>query len=201
MSNYDSYDIHDLIARVEASAEWRAQKAKQYANDRRNAQSSQALAKLGQNLKALPADDENIIAYEAVMDRLEKLDEGRNFAYRVSVHQTEYISRYGFTYPADGDPADFLSALTEEYQEWVDEAEEEVAEEEREAAYEEAAEIADEAAKEAADEIAKEAAEEAAKEAAEEAYKETYDEVYKEAYDEAYKEALTDALRESGHLS
>jgi hypothetical protein len=190
--------INDLIERVDASAEWRARKAEQYPDDRRNAQSSKALVKLAQNLKALPADDEHAEAYEAVMDRMEELDDGdADLFLRVSEHETGYIGRYGFDYPQDGDPAGFLSVLTEQYQEWANEAEEEAAEEERERAYEEAKESADEVAKEAAHETAKEAAEEAAKEAAEEAYKEAYDEAYKEAYDEAYKEALIEALEET----
>jgi hypothetical protein len=190
--------INDLIERVVASADWRAQKAEQYPDDRRNTQSSKALTKLAENLRALPADDEHVMAYEAVMDRLEELDDGNaDLLVRVSEHQTGYIGRYGFDYPQDGDPAVFLSVSTEQYQEWVNEAEEEAAEAEREQAYEEAKEIADEAAQDAAHEAAQEAAEEAAKEAAEEAYKEAYDEAYKEAYDEAYKEALIEALKET----
>jgi hypothetical protein len=108
-----------------------------------------------------------------------------------------YIGRYGFDYPQDGDPAGFLAALTEHCQGLAVEAEERAYEEEREQAFEEAKEVADDSAKEVAHEAAKEAAEEAAKEAADEAYKEAYEEAYKEAYDEAYREALIEALAES----
>ena len=180
-----------LITNVQSSAEWRAQKAEQYPEDKRNLRSSEALTKLADNLRALSGNDENVVAYEAAVARLSKDDDGVR---RVVEHESAFIGRYGFGYPQDGDPADFLAVLTEQYQEWVTEAEESAAEEEREQAYEEAKETADEAAKEAAHEAAKEAAEEAAKEAAEEAYKEAYDEAYKEAYEEAYREALIEAL-------
>jgi hypothetical protein len=181
--------LEHLISQVESSADWRAGKAEQYPDDNRNVRSSQALEKLAKKLKALPDNDKNVAAYEAVMDCLMDGDD------MVSVveHESHFIGRYGFDYPQDGDPAGFLSALTEQHQEWVDEAKERIAEEEREQAYEEAKEVADDAAKEAAHEAAKEAAEEAAKEAAEKAYKEAY----KEAYEEAYREALIEALEEA----
>jgi hypothetical protein len=186
--------LEQLITNVESSAEWRAQKADQYPDDNRNLRSSQALAKLAENLKSLSRNDGNAVAYEAVVARLSEDGDG---VHRVVEHETRYVGRYGFNYPQNGDPADFLAGLTEQYQEWVTEAEESAAEEEREQAYEEAKEAADEAAKEAAHEAAKEAAEEAAKEAAEEAYKEAYDEAYREAYDGAYREALIEALHNS----
>lgn len=182
-----------LIDNVESSADWRAEKAKQYPDDTRNMRCSEALAKLAERLKALPGKDENVVAYEAVMNRLGDLDDAM---FNATEHESSYIGRYGFDYPQDGDAASFLSDLTEQYQEYVNEAEERVAEEEREQAYEQAKEAADEAAKEAAHEAAKEAAEEVAKEAAEKAYKEAYDEAYKEAYDEAYREALIEALKD-----
>jgi flagellar biosynthesis/type III secretory pathway protein FliH len=185
--------LESLIQSVETSAEWRAGKAAQYPDDKRNRSSSKALFLLAKNLAELPADDKHVQAYEAIHERLLELD----LISRVSEHESQYIGRYGFDYPQDGDPEDFLASLTEEYQEWVDEAEEEAAEEEREEAYEAACEAADEEAKEIADETAKEAAEEAAKEAAEEAYKEAYEEAYKEAYEEAYREALINAIQEA----
>lgn len=186
--------LQDLIERIESSADWRAQKAEQYPDDNRNLRSSQALTKLAERLSALPGNDENVVAYEAVMGRLVDAEDD---LHKVVEHENHYIGRYGFEYPQNGDPAGFLAGLTEQYQEWIDEAEERIAEQEREQAYEEAKEAADEAAKEAAHETAKEAAEEAAKEAAEEAYKEAYDEAYKEAYEEAYREALIKAFKKA----
>ena len=185
--------LEDLIMRVESSANWRAEKAVQYPDDKRNLRCSEALRELGRRLNELPADNEHACAYEAVVERLVELE-----AYddRTSRHESEHIGRYGFNYPADGDPEAFLIDLVEQYQEWVSEAEEEAAKEERERAYEAACEAADEEAKEAAEEEAKEAAEEAAKEAAEAAYKEAYEEAYKEAYEEAYRDALIRALEE-----
>jgi hypothetical protein len=183
--------LEQLILNIESSADWRAQKAEQYPDDSRNVRSSKALAKLAKNLEALPNDDTNVVAYEAVLNRMVSNDYDLS---RVSEHESQFVGRYGFDYPQDGKPGEFLTALTEQYQEWADEADEEAAEEKREQAYEEAKEAANEEAKEAAHEAAKEAAEQAAKEAAEEAYKEAYDEAYREAYDEAYREALIEAI-------
>jgi len=182
--------LENLIDGVESSARWRSEKAAQYPGDTRNEHSAHALTKLAERLKALPENDENALAYEAIVERLVELE----IVYRVSEEESAYIGRYGFDYRQDGDPAEFLAGITEKYQEWVTDVEEVTAEEEREQEFEAASEAADEAAKEAADETAKEAAEEAAKEAADEAYKEAYDEAYKEAYDEAYREALIEAL-------
>jgi hypothetical protein len=185
--------LEHLIDKVESSAEWRAGKAEQYPGDNRNVRSSQALVKLAAKLKALPTNDKNVAAYEAVMDRLTDDDD----LFRVSEYETNHIGRYGFDYRQDGDPAGFLSELTEQCQEWVDETEERIAEEEREQAYQEAKEVADEAAKEAAQEAAKEAAEEVAKEAADKAYKEAYDGTYKEAYEKAHRKALIEVLEKA----
>ena len=185
--------LEHLISQVESSADWRAGKAEQYPDDNRNVRSSQALAKLAKKLKAIRGNDKNVAAYEAVLDWLmDRID-----MVRVVEHESHFIGRYGFDYPQDGDPAGFLSALTEQYQEWVDEAKERIAEEEREQAFEKAKEIADDEAKEAAHEAAKEAADEAAKGAAEEAYKEAYKEAYDQAYEEAYRKALIEALEEA----
>lgn len=184
--------LEQLIAHVESSADWRAEKAEQYPDDARNMRSSQALTKLAEKLKALPANDENVAAYEAVMDRLVESDGDEMFG--VIEYESQYIGRYGFDYPQDGDPADFLEALTEACQESVDKAEEQAAEEEREQAYEEAKQTASEEAKQAAHEKATEAAKKAAEEAAEEARRQAYTEAYAEAYEEAYREALLEAL-------
>lgn len=178
-----------LIMSVESSAQWRAEKAEQYPDDSRNARSSHALKKLAEKMHALPADDEYVLAYEAVMARMDDDD-----LYRVSEHESQFIGRYGFDYPQDGDPSDFLGALTEYCQELIDEAEERTAEEERDHAYEEAKGAAGEEAQEAAHKVAKVAADETAKKAADAAYKEAYAKAYKETYDEAYRAALIEAL-------
>jgi hypothetical protein len=185
--------LEQIIDRVESSAEWRAEKAEQYPDDARNMRSSQALTKLAEKLKALAANDENVAAYEAVMGRLVESDSGDEM-FGVIEYESQYIGRYGFDYPQDGDPADFLEALTEHCQESVDEAEEQAAEEERERTYEEAKRIASEEVKQVADEKATEAAKEAAEEAAEEARSKAYAKAYAQAYEEAYREALIEAL-------
>jgi hypothetical protein len=185
--------LEQLVLQVVSSADWRASKAEQYPDDKRNIKSSQSLTRLAKKLSVLPADDERVAAYGEVMDRAVELE---NPLYDISQAHSRYIGRYGFDYPQDGDPAVFLDELTEECQGFVAAEEEQITEAESEERYEAAKEVAGEAAKEAAHEAAKEAAEEAAKEAAEEAYKEAYDETYKEVYDEAYKEALIEALED-----
>jgi hypothetical protein len=184
--------LEELAERVESSADWRAGKAKQYPNDKRNVHSSEALNKLAEGLRDIPYDDEGVDAYEAALDRALELDDKADVLSRISEFETQYLGRYGFDYPQDGNPSLFLEGLTKEIISLVEGEEAKIAEEENELKYEAAVEAADEAAKEAADEAAKEIAEEAAKEAAEEAYKEAYD----EAYDEAYREALIKALDE-----
>lgn len=186
--------LETLIMQVESSAEWRADKAKQYPDDTRNVRCSEALSELAKNLSGLPAGNPHAMAYEAAVERLVDLD--ADACSRMSEHENRYTGRYGFDYPADGDPEEFLSDLTGQYQEWIAEAEVEAAEEERERAYEAAKKVAGEEAKEAAAQAAREVAEKAAKEAAEEAYREAYDETYKEAYEEAYREALLRQLNE-----
>lgn len=186
--------IDFLIEHVESSADWRAEKAAQYPDDRRNRRSSDSLTKLAQKLRELSVDNEHAKTYESLVERLFEVDQG----YQISEHESHYIGRYGFDYPVDGDAEEFLSCLNEQYREWVDEADEKTAEEERERTHTAAQEIAGEEAKEAAAEAAKEAAEEAAKEAADEAYKEAYDETYKEVYEKVYREALTELVREAG---
>lgn len=141
--------------------------------------SSQALMKLIKKIKALPANDEDVATYKAVMNRLtESTFPTRQIepsVFRAS-HEIHHIGPHDFDYPQGSDPARLLSGLPEQYQERGDGAEA------REQAYEEARERADEAAKEAAHEAASEAAGEAAKEA------------YKEAYEKAYREALIKVL-------
>lgn len=115
--------FEDLIDKVESSAEWRAAKAKQYPDDNRNVHSAQALGKLAEKLNALPDNDKNVSAYEAVMDRLIESDAKQISNGELVEHENEYIGRYGFDYRQnDADPAGFLSGLTEEYQAWVEQA-------------------------------------------------------------------------------
>jgi hypothetical protein len=192
MTNDVSFYREQLEMAVSSSSEWRAEKAAQYPNDKRNISSCESLAKLAKKLEALPLNNPHLVAYAEMMERAIELED---VVTRISEIESPYIGRYGFDYPQTGAPAAFLKGLTQEIATLVEEEEERVKEEKLEADYEEAKEAADEAAKEAADEAAKEAAEEAAKEAAEEAYKEAYEETYKEAYEEAYKEALIEALQ------
>jgi hypothetical protein len=187
--------FEELIDRVETSADWRAQKAEQYPDDRPNERSSQALRKLAGNLRALPADDEHAAAFEAAMERRAELAADEPLVNDVD-DEPRYISRYGFDNPEDGDPAGFLSGLTADCEQFIAKAKERIAEEEREKAYEAAEEVADEAAREAAHEAAAIAAEEAAKEAAEKAYRKAYDEAHREAYDKAYREALIEVVKD-----
>jgi hypothetical protein len=111
--------LENLIASVESSSEWRAGKAAQFPDDKRNQQSSDALAELTRRLRKLPADNEAARAYEAVVERLVELDETE----RLVGYESRYVGRYGFDCPADGDPDDFLSSPTRQYLEWLSEAE------------------------------------------------------------------------------
>jgi hypothetical protein len=192
-----SEHISDLVNRVDSSAWWRSNKAAQYPDDKRNVTSSESLTKLGKHLAALPPDDEHVVAYEELMEEAVGLEESGDLLVEISTFETRFIGRYGFDYPQDGDPAEFLAELTGECRELVNAAKELIDQADAEERYEAAKETADEAAKEAAHEAAHEAAEEAAKEAAEEAYRETYEETYREVYEEAYREALTEALEET----
>jgi hypothetical protein len=188
--------LEQLIEKIESSADWRAEKANQYPDDTRNQRSSRALRTLGERLKALSDDDENVVAYVTIASRLAESGDADEMLSSIE-HESHYIGRYGFDYPQDGDPASFLLALTEHSQESVDNAEERATEKKREEAYEAAKETADEATKKAAHRAAKEAAEEAAKRAAKEAYKKTFDETYKSVYEEAYCETLIEALKDA----
>ena len=179
--------IDMLLTSVEGSSEWRADKAAQYPDDKRNIRSSEALAKLAQRLKTLPDGHPKLGAYSELLQCA--IDADCDLS-DYSAFESSYIGRYGFDYPEDGDPETFMDGLIEELTECVEEAVKRVKEQEDEKAFQALKERADEAAKEeaheAADEAAKEAAEEAAKEAAQEAYtkahKETYENTYKEVY-------------------
>jgi hypothetical protein len=184
-----------LVLAVEGSSWWRAEKAEQYPDDERNVSSSESLAKLAERLQALPRDDVHLVAYAEAIDRAVELSKECDLLSNISRTESQYIGRYGFDYPEDGDPSEFLESLTQEIESLIEDVEERVKDERLEAEHEAAAEEADEAAKADADEIAKEVAEEVAKKAAQEAYKEAYEKAYSEAYDEAQKEALIEALR------
>ena len=165
-------DLESLIREVESSVQWRADKATEYPNDKRNRTSAESLSKLAKNLRRLSTDNVCVRAYEAAIDRLVALEADWG------EYTSRQIGRYGFDYPLDGDPKPFLEHLTEHYQGQIAEAEKKSAEAERERAYEEACEAADEQAREAAGKQAREIATEVAKEAAEQAYKQAYDVAY-----------------------
>jgi hypothetical protein len=188
--------LYDLAERVEASGHWRAGKARQFPNDKRNTRSSESLVSLAEKLNELPpAAREAALAYSNVMQRVDDLDDP-DVAYEIVGAQSQYIGRYGFDYPADGNPALFLAGLAEQLAEIVERKEARLSEKEKELRFEAVKEAADEAAKEAAHEAAEEAAKDAAEEAAREAYDATYEEVYRETYEETYREALIEALAE-----
>jgi hypothetical protein len=193
--------VESLLSDIEGSSEWRAEKAKQYPDDKRNVRSSESLARLSKQLSDLPDNDPKLRAYSELIVR--GVDADVDFG-PYSEFQSTYIGRYGFDYPADGDPDSFMDGLIEELTELVEEAEKRLKKQEDEEAFaaleEQAGEAVKERANEAADKAAKEAAEEAAKEAAEQAYKkahkETYEEKYKEVYDEVYRETLEELVAE-----
>ncbi len=193
--------VESLLNDIEGSSEWRADKAKQYPDDKRNVRSSESLARLSKQLSALPDNDPKLRAYSELIVR--GVDADMDLG-RYSEFQSTYIGRYGFDYPADGDPDSFMDGLIDELTELVEEAEKRLKEQEDEEAFaalqEQAGEVVKERAHEAADKAAKETGEAAAKKAAAEAYKEaykkTYEETYKELYDEVYRETLEELIAE-----
>ena len=67
------------------------------------------------------------MAYDEIMDRALELGPDLFMTDIVEV-ETGYIGRYGFDYPQDGDPAEFLSRLAAECWNLVKDAEERGAE-------------------------------------------------------------------------
>jgi hypothetical protein len=203
MKRFKSMNEHidALLTSVDGSAEWRADKAIQYPDDKRNIRSSESLAKLSKRLHDLPYQDPKLRTYSELIAR--GLDAGVDFA-RYGEFQNTYIGRYGFDYPADGDPDSFMDGLVEHLTELVEESEKHIKKLEEEEAFaaleEEAGEEVKERSHKAADKAAKEAADAAAKVAAQEAYnetyKETYEETYKEVYEETYRKDLEELLAE-----
>ena len=123
--------LYDLAERVEASGHWRAGKARQFPDDKRNIRSSESLISLAEKLRELPPEDrEAAIAYANVMQRIDDLDD-LDVAHEIIGVQSQYISRYGFAYPADGNPALFLAGLAEQLAEIVEREESELSEKKR----------------------------------------------------------------------
>jgi hypothetical protein len=106
-------NLEQLIDQVEGSSYWRARKAEEYPGDHRNVTSSESLARLAERLRELPPDDPNVAAYQAAMDDLLAAEDIDSALVDLSEDQSRYIGRYGFDYPEDGDPAEFLQAMTE----------------------------------------------------------------------------------------
>ena len=119
--------LEQLVQNVVSSADWRRSKAAQYPDDKRNVSSFESLDKLAKNLSAISPDDRGLVAYDEIMDRALELGPDLFMTDIVEV-ETGYIGRYGFDYPQDGDPAEFLSRLAAECWNLVKDAEERGAE-------------------------------------------------------------------------
>ena len=120
-----------LVLAVENAAKWRATRAEQHPADQRNISSSQLLATLAKRLESLPVNNPHLTAYIDVMERAVAIAVAkRSVLHALSNVESQFIGRYGFEYPRDGDdnPAPFLFVLTREITDLVEEEEERIQE-------------------------------------------------------------------------
>jgi hypothetical protein len=105
----------DLILKIENSAEWRSQKAVEYPDDERNQASADALTKLAAALSALPENHPGLVALWAQENRPAALaltlGSSDEFGPEMIAVESEFIGRYGFDGPEDGDADAFLRDL------------------------------------------------------------------------------------------
>jgi hypothetical protein len=96
-----------LIEEIECGEQWRREKAVEYPEDKRNLACAEALSRLAEAIKALPATS----GYFARLYRLwqidESLDEGQEIL-------REAISRYGFDGTVTYSAQEWLQQLTED---------------------------------------------------------------------------------------
>ena len=94
---------------VEGTAEWRRRAAARYPEDHRNRRSVEALGKLAERLRDVPADHRTI---QAIAHSYDGFANGNEFAHEeFDRQQRQLLSRYGFDSPEDGDPEQFLKRL------------------------------------------------------------------------------------------
>jgi hypothetical protein len=150
-----------LVLAVENAAKWRATRAEQHPTDQRNITSSQSLAALAKRIESLPVNNPHLAAYIDVMERAVAIAVAkRSVLHALSNVESQFIGRYGFDYPRDGNdnPAPFLFVLTREITDLVEEEEERIQEKRDEPDNEAPIEAAAEAATETAHAAEKKAA-------------------------------------------
>src|SRR5690348_11859817 len=113
-----------LVLAIENAATWRAKRAERHPADKRNINSSQSLAALAKRLEAMPVNNPHLAAYIDIMERAVTVAVAkRSVLQGISSVESQFIGRYGFDYPLDGNdnPAPFLFVLTREITHLVEE--------------------------------------------------------------------------------
>ncbi len=105
-----------LIDNVENTAEWRAHKATEYPEVKRNAQCAQALNALAESLNAMPTDHPKLrwLWWALFRERPKSKPDAEELDIYFSREESQLISRYGFDCPEDGNAEEFLSELIAE---------------------------------------------------------------------------------------
>ena len=106
---FAEYKEH-LLLQIQSAAHWRAEKAEEYPEDERNAQSATALNALADRFSALPSDHSDI---RRLWNIEKESDDDQSLL--LTKLLSEILSRYGFDDTSEmGDPEQFLSSLVSE---------------------------------------------------------------------------------------
>ena len=100
-----------VIARVQTTAEWRRDKARQYPGDRRNRDTAEALEELARELAALPAEE-----FQKLDELQTRAGETGDRLSDISEAEDQLLGRYGGNDRGSGDARDFLKDLCEIYE-------------------------------------------------------------------------------------
>lgn len=110
LADYKEY----LISQVRSTADWRAQKAEEHPDDKRNEASSKALSELAEKLDALPDDHPGFrqLWWVEFGPDSPKAERSKEDAILDRIDATsEFLRRYGFHGEEDADPHAFLKEL------------------------------------------------------------------------------------------
>jgi hypothetical protein len=106
-----SYNRSLLLDRITGQAEWRDEKAKQYPDDERNAQSAESLRQLAQHLSNIPVSDPLWLRYHRAWDQL--ADDDGDALHSANELENDELRNYGFyDFSIDVSPEDALQFLT-----------------------------------------------------------------------------------------
>ncbi len=99
-----------LLLQIQSAAHWRAEKAEEYPEDERNAQSATSLYALAERINALPSDHSDI---RRLWNIEKESDDDQSLL--LTKLLSEILSRYGFDDTSEmGDPEQFLSSFVSE---------------------------------------------------------------------------------------